>query len=287
MDDKQKMKVVILTGLSGAGKTNAGDWFEDAGYYCVDNLPPILIDSFLELAKTSRKKIDRAAFIVDVRGGAFFDDLRDCIIRLRADEQIDCSVLFIEASASTLVKRFSETRRSHPLAKGSTTRAVIQQERERLSEIRAMADHIIDTTGMKVSELKEEIGKVFSSGAASFVINVMSFGYKHGIPDEADLVFDMRFIPNPYYVASLKKLSGNNKKVASFVLRQDITKAYITDMLALLEKLIPAYVKEGKYHLNIAFGCTGGRHRSVAMANEMTRLLRERGYRLTLEHRDL
>ena len=286
--ENEKIHVVILTGLSGAGKTNAVDWFEDRGYYCVDNMPPSLIGDFINMASGSKNKMAHAAFVVDVRGGEFFDDLKECVRELRNREDLDCKVLFIEASDRTLVKRYNETRRNHPLAKGPTTRDVILTEREMLKEVRDMSDFIIDTTNMKVSDLQVEIGRLFSEGGAnSFAINIRSFGYKRGIPTEADLVFDMRFIPNPYYKSSLRKLTGNNKKVYNYVFRQPVAEKFIGDILNLLEDLIPNYIKEGKQHLNVAMGCTGGQHRSVAMADRLAMELRERGYRITLEHRDL
>ena len=285
----EKMKVVVVTGLSGAGKTNAMDWFEDRGFYCVDNMPPALIANFIELTKSSKKQIEKAAFVFDARGGAYFSDMKEYINILKSDENIDCRILFIEASERTLIKRFNETRRAHPLATGSTTKEVIAAEREELKEIRDLSDYIIDTTNLKVAELKQEISKIFEegSGKSSFLINIKSFGYKRGIPIEADLVLDMRFIPNPYYLPSLKRLTGNNKKVSSYVLRQKVTQDFIKAELEMLEMLIPAYIKEGKYHLNIAFGCTGGQHRSVATADEVAKELRAKGYRVTLEHRDI
>lgn len=285
----EKMKVVVVTGLSGAGKTNAMDWFEDRGFYCVDNMPPALIANFIELTKSSKKQIEKAAFVFDARGGAYFSDMKEYINLLKSDENIDCRILFIEASERTLIKRFNETRRAHPLATGSTTKEVIAAEREELKEIRDLSDYIIDTTNLKVAELKQEISKIFEegSGKSSFLINIKSFGYKRGIPIEADLVLDMRFIPNPYYLPSLKRLTGNNKKVSSYVLRQKVTQDFIKAELEMLEMLIPAYIKEGKYHLNIAFGCTGGQHRSVAMADIISKELRAKGYRVTLEHRDI
>lgn len=285
----EKMKVVVVTGLSGAGKTNAMDWFEDRGFYCVDNMPPALIANFIELTKSSKKQIEKAAFVFDARGGAYFSDMKEYINLLKSDENIDCRILFIEASERTLIKRFNETRRVHPLATGSTTKEVIAAEREELKEIRDLSDYIIDTTNLKVAELKQEISKIFEegSGKSSFLINIKSFGYKRGIPIEADLVLDMRFIPNPYYLPSLKRLTGNNKKVSSYVLRQKVTQDFIKAELEMLEMLIPAYIKEGKYHLNIAFGCTGGQHRSVATADEVAKELRAKGYRVTLEHRDI
>ena len=287
IEEKSPIKVVILTGLSGAGKTNAVNWFEDEGYYCVDNMPPTLIHSFLELTKTSTQRIDKAAFVVDIRGGEFFDDLRDCIITMRADQEIDLKVLFIEASAATLVKRFNETRRNHPLAKGATTKAVIQREIDQLKEIRDMADFIVDTSGLKVAQLRTEIGSMFSGGESGFAINIMTFGYKHGMPADADMVFDVRFIPNPYYVESLKRFSGKNKKVSDYVLKQDISQKFIKELQDMVDLIVPGYLKEGKYHINMAFGCTGGRHRSVAMAEHMAKVFKLQGYRVSLEHRDI
>ncbi len=285
----EKMNVVIITGMSGAGKTNAADWFEDQGYYCVDNMPPALIKNFIELTVFSNKQIKKAAFVVDVRGGEFFTDLSQCLDDLEKSDTIDCKVLFIEASDETLIKRYNETRRNHPLSAGSTTREVIEKEREKLAELRQRADFIIDTTNMKVAGFKLEMEKLFvgMEMESSFAVNITSFGYKHGIPMEADLVFDMRFIPNPYYVPSLKKLTGNNKKVSQYVMRQEISQKFISQLRELINTIVPCYVREGKYHLNIAFGCTGGQHRSVAMANRMAEIFREDGYRVTLGHRDL
>ena len=285
----EKMNVVIITGMSGAGKTNAADWFEDQGYYCVDNMPPALIKNFIELTVFSNKQIKKAAFVVDVRGGEFFTDLSQCLDDLEKSDAIDCKVLFIEASDETLIKRYNETRRNHPLSAGSTTREVIEKEREKLAELRQRADFIIDTTNMKVAGFKLEMEKLFvgMEMESSFAVNITSFGYKHGIPMEADLVFDMRFIPNPYYVPSLKKLTGNNKKVSQYVMRQEISQKFISQLRELINTIVPCYVREGKYHLNNAFGCTGGQHRSVAMANRMAEIFREDGYRVTLGHRDL
>lgn len=284
------LKTVIVTGLSGAGKTNAIDWFEDRGYYCVDNMPPALIDDFVRLTASSKKKIDKAAFVADMRGEGFFSDLLFFIDKLRKDEKIECKVLFIEASVDTLIKRYNETRRSHPMAAGSTGREVIEKERNALADVRNTADYIIDTTGMKVADLKNEIERLFGDGKGetSFAVNIMSFGFKKGIPAEADMILDMRFIPNPYYVKSLKDLTGNNKKVYNYVMKHDVTKDFADDLEAMLMKMIPAYMKEGKYHLNIAFGCTGGQHRSVVMARCVhERLSGKEGVRLTLVHRDI
>ncbi|MDD6043016.1 MAG: RNase adapter RapZ [Eubacteriaceae bacterium] len=283
------MKIVIVTGLSGAGKTHAADWFEDHGFYCVDNMPPSLIMNFVELASLSKSKIEKAAFVVDIRGGSFFKDLSDCIVKLRNMEDVDFKILFIEASDATLIKRYNETRRNHPLTTGATTAAIIQRERESLAELRANADYIIDTTHVKVAGLNQELQRIFDNGESesNFIINIASFGYKYGIPAEADLVFDMRFIPNPYYVPSLKKLTGNNKRVAHYVMKQKVTGVFVAQLHDMINGMIPYYIKEGKYHLNIAFGCTGGQHRSVATANKMAEIFKEDGYRVTVEHRQL
>ena len=267
------MEVVMITGLSGAGKTKAADWFEDKGYYCIDNMPPALIKNFIDLAMTGKRKIQKAAFVVDIRGGQFFGDLKETIISLEDDINIDFKILFIEASDEALIRRFNEARRTHPLAASLMTREAIQIEREELAELRSHANYVIDTSSLKVAEMNSELDKLFGSKTkkASFVLNLMSFGYKHGMPAEADWVIDVRFIPNPYYVSSLKKLTGNNKKVAQYVMKQDITKEFVNRFHEIIARLLPCYVKEGKYSLTIAFGCTGGQHRSVALANEFYR----------------
>lgn len=282
------MEVVIITGLSGAGKTKAADWFEDKGYYCIDNMPPALIKNFIDLAMAGNRKIDKAAFVVDIRGGEFFDDLKEIMIALEMDPNVDFKILFIEASDAALIRRFNEARRAHPLS-ASITREVIDDEREKLEELRKRAHFVIDTSTLKVAEMNSELDKLFAAKTKNdtFVLKFMSFGYKHGIPAEADWVLDVRFIPNPYYVPSLKKLTGNNKKVSQYVLKQDVTKAFATRLQEVLVRLMPSYVKEGKYSLTIAFGCTGGQHRSVTLANEFYRIFTQEGYRVTLEHREL
>ncbi len=283
------MEVVIITGLSGAGKTKATDWFEDKGYYCIDNMPPALIGNFLQLAMSGSREVKKAAFVVDIRGGIFFDDLKASVKELENDESIDFKILFIEASNEALVRRYSEARRNHPLAVGATTKEVIEKERKMLAELRQHADFVLDTTTLKISQMYSELDKLFTDGKReeSFVVNIMSFGYKQGIPLEADWVIDVRFIPNPFYVATLKSLTGNNKKVANYVMKQPIAKEFLEGQSNLLKKLIPCYINEGKYSLTVAFGCTGGQHRSVAMANAMQEIFCQEGRRVTLEHRDL
>ena len=283
------MDVVIVTGLSGAGKTKAIEWFEDRGYYCIDNIPPTLIKNFMELSISGNKKIKKAAFGIDVRGGDFLADSRRVIDILKADESINLKTLFIEASNEALIRRYKETRRMHPLSNQPITNAVIEEEKSKLSDLRTEANYVIDTSRMKVADFNAEMSKIFEAGDAgrTFVLNVMSFGYKKGIPMEVDWVVDARFIPNPYYVPSLKKLTGNNKKVKAFVLRKDVTKEFLNRYTELIRKEIPNYIKEGKYSLTIAIGCTGGQHRSVVLANEIARIFREEGRRVTLEHREL
>ena len=283
------MDVVIVTGLSGAGKTKTIEWFEDRGYYCIDNIPPTLIKNFLDLSMSGSKKIKKAAFGIDVRGGDFLADSKMVIEALEADENVSLKTVFIEASNEALIRRYKETRRMHPLTNGPITDAIIEEEKTKLSELRKEANYIIDTSRMKVADLNAEMSKIFESGGAAktFVLNVMSFGYKRGLPPETDWIVDARFIPNPYYVPSLKKLTGNNKKVANYVMRQDVTKEFLNRFTELVRKTIPNYIKEGKYSLTIAVGCTGGQHRSVVLANEIARIFTEEGRRVTLEHRDL
>lgn len=281
------MKAIIVTGLSGAGKTQAIDCLEDMGYYCIDNMPPALIKSFIDLTATG-KGIDKAAFVIDVRGGSLFDDLKESLEELKKDN-IDYKILYLEADDRTLLRRYNETRRQHPLSEGGQVMNGLKKEREMLSELRKQADFIIDTSRMKSAQLWAEIKHLLTSEEShkTFMINVMSFGYKRGTPMGADLVFDMRFIPNPYYVKSLRPLTGNNAKVSKYVLKHQVTQDFLEKALDMIEMLIPFYVNEGKYSLNIAIGCTGGHHRSVAVANELNKRLQELGRRTTLTHRDL
>jgi UPF0042 nucleotide-binding protein len=213
------MDVIIVTGLSGAGKSQAINCIEDLGYYCIDNIPPALIKDFMDLIMRDRVMIDKAAFVVDIRGGEFFDDLKVTLSELK-NIGMKFKVMFLEASDEVLIRRFNETRRTHPLAYAGNTLKGINKERKRLEEIRKIADYVIDTSNMKTAQLSEEIKKLLKTGEgeANFTISIQSFGYKNGIPLDADMVFDMRFIPNPFYIKSMKKLTGNNKKVRSILL---------------------------------------------------------------------
>lgn len=279
------MELIIVTGLSGAGKSNALNCLEDMGYYCIDNMPPALIGSFIDLAKTNKLNVDKAAICIDSRSG---EGYRGFDQQLNKYHDTDYKIMFLEASDETLIRRFNETRRNHPL-NVSSVKDGIRKERAFLAKARSISNYVIDTSNMKTAKLKEVIKDIVMKGEEkqTFIINIQSFGYKHGMPLDADMVFDMRFIPNPYYVPSLKELTGNSMKVKNYVLRQQVTVEFMEKIVPLLEETIPAYMQEGKYHLNIACGCTGGHHRSVASANELARIFREKGYRITLAHRDL
>lgn len=281
------MKVIIVTGLSGAGKTQAIDCLEDMGYYCIDNMPPALIKSFIDLSAEG-KGIDKAAFVIDVRGGRLFDDLKESLDEM-SKEEIDYKILYLEAADKTLLRRYNETRRVHPLSEGGSVELGLKKEREMLSELRKHADFIVDTSNMKSAQLWEEIKNLLTSdeNQKTFLINIRSFGYKRGTPMSANLVFDVRFIPNPYYVKSLRPLTGNNAKVSKYVLKQQIAQDFLEKAVDMIDMLIPFYMKEGKYSLSIAIGCTGGQHRSVAIANELNKRLQAMGKRTTLEHREL
>lgn len=281
------MKIIIVTGLSGAGKTHAMDCLEDMGYYAIDNMPPTLIKNFIDMAM-SGKGIEKAAFGIDVRGGILFDDFKTTLDVLK-QEEIDYKILYLEATDRVLARRYNETRRDHPMAEGETATKGIKRERKKLESIRHEADYIIDTSNLKTSQLAAEIEGIVASGEdeRAFVVRVMSFGYKNGMPISADMVFDARFIPNPFYVKSLKELTGNNSKVSKYVFKHDVAQQFMDSVTKMINKLIPYYINEGKYSLNVCFGCTGGRHRSVALANELMQRLSELGIRTTVSHRDL
>ena len=283
------MKVVIITGMSGAGRSRAADWFEDQGYYCVDNMPPALIGSFLEMASADSGRVDKVAFVTDLRCGSFFDDLSQTIDRLREREDIELTVIFIEASPAEIVRRFNEVRRSHPLTGGEASLDVIEKEGLQLKPIRKKADFILDTTNLKVAEMYSELDRMIfgGRGSSNFAVNISSFGFKYGIPSEADVMFDVRFLPNPYYVPSLKKLTGNNRKVRDYIFRSELADKFVASVHDLLMEMAGGYMNEGKYHLNIAFGCTGGHHRSVAIANAVAEEFKKDGLRVRVKHRDL
>jgi len=281
------MKIIIVTGLSGAGKTHAMDVLEDMGYYCIDNMPPSLIKNFMDMAATN-KEIDKAAFGIDVRGGSLFNDLKDAVSYMKK-ENVDYKILFFEATDRVLARRYSETRREHPLAHGEAVMKGIQREKERLGALRSEADAIIDTSNFNNAQLAAEISNIVSTGSddRTFTVNIMSFGYKHGMPISADMVFDTIFLPNPFYVEELKNLTGNDVAVRSYVMGHEIARLFAEEVRGMIEVLIPFFKKEGKFSLSVCFGCTGGHHRSVTLANVLNERLTAKGIRTTLEHRDL
>lgn len=279
--------LIIVTGLSGAGKTQTVNSLEDMGYYCIDNLPPALMGDFLKLISRDNRQQVKAAFVIDIRGGEFFDDLISGLDALDK-ENISYKILFLEASDQTLIRRFKETRRQHPMRLVGTLTEGITSERKKLEEIRQRAHWIIDTSNLKTAQLSNEIRELLSgNGEQTFGLTIMSFGFKNGIPLEVDTVFDLRFLPNPFYLDSLKKMTGNNKKVRDYVLRFPEANQFLDSVFALVRLLIPGYVREGKTSLVVAFGCTGGQHRSVVMANEFSKLCRADGRHVLTIHRDL
>lgn len=282
------MEIILITGMSGAGKSQAVRCLEDQGYYCIDNMPAALVMNFIHLAAGQAENLEKVALVADIRGEEVFGGLDEVIKTLRASE-FQFKIIFLEASDRVLVQRFNETRRVHPTTRRTATEEAIAQEREYLKGIRSQADFIIDTSNMNNYKLKEELLSILNEKGMeeTFTINVMSFGFKHGLPITADMVFDMRFIPNPYYVPSLRHASGNNMRVRKYVMRHLVSQMFVKNLNKLINDIIPHYMKEGKYNLNIAFGCTGGRHRSVAMANEMAELFTKQGRQVTLTHRDI
>lgn len=280
-------ELVIITGMSGAGKTVAVQSFEDLGYYCVDNLPPELLTTFLALMKDSEKKITRVAVVMDLRGREFFDSLIEALDVLLQEEEVIPRILFLDADDATLVRRYKESRRSHPLAPHGLPLEGIQQERELLSELKGRAKTVVNTTKLKPRELRERLATEFSNlSSPTFSINVMSFGFKHGLPIDADLVFDVRFLKNPYYVEELRHKTGLQTEVSSYVLATEETQQLITKLTDLFTFMIPQYKDEGKSQLVIAFGCTGGQHRSVTLAEYFGKFLGNTEHAV-ITHRDI
>lgn len=286
-EKEQETKLVVITGMSGAGKTVAIQSFEDLGYYCVDNLPPTLLPKFLELMKDSTNNIHKVALVMDLRGREFFDSLFESLDTLSDENWIKEHILFLDAKDEQLVSRYKETRRSHPLAVGGLPLKGIQQERKIMDELRGRAQRIIDTTNLKPKELREKILKAYTEEQQEiFSVNMLSFGFKYGIPIDADLVFDVRFLPNPHYVAHLQPLTGLNPDVATYVFKWSDTQKFNEKVLDLLEFMLPQYKKEGKSQLVVAIGCTGGQHRSVALAEYFSKQLSPH-YITHVSHRDI
>lgn len=287
MATRQNTQLVVVTGMSGAGKTQAIRCLEDMGYFCVDNLPPMLIPKFTELLEEAADRLDKVAVVMDIRGGEFFGNLQDALSFL--DQRgYKYELLFLEASSETLVRRFKETRRRHPLAMKGGILDGILEERYLLEPLRGRASKIIDTSDLTPKQLKEQLKELFGNDKDyKLVVTVVSFGYKYGIPLDADLVMDVRFLPNPYYVKELKDLSGEDKKVQDYVMASPETNIFIERFGKMLKDLVPYYIREGKSHLVIAIGCTGGQHRSVALANKLKTILDNPDYKIIIIHRDI
>lgn len=281
------MKFVVVTGMSGAGKRTAMKMLEDVGFYCVDNLPAALISTFVELITLPKSEITKVALGLDVRSDRSFQEINKTLVSMK-ESGLAYEILFMDASDEILIKRYKESRRIHPI-EGSSIEESIRSEREILKEIRRQSDYVIDTSSLLTRELKEELDRIFIKNEAynSLMVQIMSFGFKNGIPLEADLVFDVRFLPNPFYIDELKAKTGNDKEVREYVMDFPEAEEFLSRLTDMLEFLIPNYIKEGKYRLVVCIGCTGGKHRSVTLANALYEKMKDRGnYGLTLLHRD-
>jgi UPF0042 nucleotide-binding protein len=283
-------RFVVLTGLSGSGKSQAIRALEDLGYFCVDNLPVTLLPMLAELTLRAGSEIARAAVVVDVREGSLLKDFPTIYRKLKAMRGLNPVLIFLESVEGTLVRRFSETRRPHPLAPTRSAIEGIREERKAMKSIRRLADHVVDTSNMTVHELRQVFTSVASGRAPGtrLVVTILSFGFKHGIPVDADLLFDVRFLPNPHFVPTLRPHTGRDREVRRYLDRSEATADFLRHTLNLLKFLVPQYVKEGKTYLTIGIGCTGGRHRSVAMAEELKKGLGGiEGIQLRVKHRDI
>ena len=280
-------RLVVISGLSGAGRTEAMRVFEDLGYFCVDNLPPNLATKFAELVQKS-PEVQGAALVMDVRGGVFFQDL-EATLKSFDDSNISYQVLFLEADEETLIHRYKQSRRRHPLESQGRLVEALRREKEAMGALRGMADVVIDTSGLSALQLRQRISDIFrlEGSATSFQVRLVSFGFKYGLPKDADLVFDVRFLPNPYYVDGLRDLTGNDPVVRDYVLRFPLAKETQVRLQSLLEFLMPQFQQEGKPQVTVAVGCTGGQHRSVVFANQLGSFLEGKGFIVAIEHRDL
>ncbi|MDA9462589.1 hypothetical protein B835_2544 [Enterococcus mundtii 3F] len=279
------LELVIITGMSGAGKTVAIQSFEDMGYFCIDNMPPTLIPKFWELIKESGK-VTKMALGVDLRSRAFFEEIQSMLIEIENTNFIDTSVLFLDASDEELVARYKETRRTHPMAMDGLVTEGIRKERAILNDIKAQASVIVDTTTLTPRQLREKINQTFKTkDDQGFRIEFVSFGFKYGLPIDSDIVMDVRFLPNPHYIADLRPLTGKDKPVYDYVMSFDETELFYLKFLDLLKTVMPGYIKEGKSSLTVAIGCTGGQHRSVALTERLSQALSE-SYKVNVTHRD-
>ena len=283
------MRFVVVTGMSGGGKSTALRMLEDAGFYCVDNLPVPLIEKFVELIAMPGSEVTKVALGLDVRADQPFGDAQKILEKLR-ENGYNFEILFMEAGDKVLLKRYKETRRMHPLSQDGRVEDGIRKERAILDDIKGKSDYVIDTSNLLTRELKEEINRIFVQNEEynSLMVTILSFGFKHGIPADADLVFDVRFLPNPFYIEELKYKTGNDKEVQDYVMSFTEAEIFVDKLTDMIEFLIPNYVKEGKYQLVIGIGCTGGKHRSVTLANKLYGRLKNKGnYGLKIAHRDV
>ncbi|TGE36666.1 RNase adapter RapZ [Desulfosporosinus fructosivorans] len=285
--DKKGVELIVITGLSGAGRTQAMQSLEDQGFFCVDNLPPSFLVKFAELCAQSRGKVSKAAIVCDLRGGEFFESLSEALGNLEK-EGFHLEVLFLDASDETLIRRYKESRRRHPLSPHGRVLDGIQAERQQLEELRIRADNIIDTSNLSSQELRCKVAELFckAQGLGQMAVSVISFGFKYGSPMDADLVMDVRFLPNPFYIQELRPLTGEHALVQDYVFGNPMAQEFMEKYLALLEFILPNYVQEGKNHLVIGIGCTGGQHRSVAIAERVGQFLKDRNYDVKVKHRD-
>ena len=282
------LQVIIITGLSGSGKSTALRALEDIGFFCVDNLPIVLLPKFLSITLQSSPQIKQVAMVMDLRQKSFLEKYQRIFEHLK-EKGYRIEILFLEASEESLLRRFSETRRIHPLSETGSIMEGIQMEVEKLSTLRQMADKVIDTTSINVHQLKDTIQRQFLSSASEkrMIVNVMSFGYRYGLPADADVAIDVRFLPNPYYVEDIKNYDGHHPAVETYVLDNSESKEFVRQAIGMLNFLVPLYEKEGKVRLNIALGCTGGKHRSVVIANQLSSYLQAMKYIVYTSHRDI
>jgi len=283
----KNLRIVIITGLSGSGKSTALRALEDTGFFCVDNLPVVLLPKFLEINADASSEITKVALVMDLREKGFLEKCPAIFTHLR-DQGYQIEILFLDSSDDVLIQRFRETRRTHPLSERGSISEGIDREREKFAELRKSANKVIDTSTYNVHQLKQVVQQHYTTSSTSkkMVINVTSFGYKYGLPD-ADIILDVRFLPNPYFVEDLKTLNGNDRRVRSYVLGWQESKSFLRKLFNMMEFLIPNYEKEGKAYLSIALGCTGGKHRSVVMLNRLGEHLGKQGYIVNVHHRDV
>ena len=280
-------RIVIVTGMSGGGKTQACRYLEDLGYFCVDNLPPVFIPKFVELCAHGDSHVKKVVFVVDTRSREFFDDLVAVLEDMNKND-LSYEMLFMDATDEVIINRYKESRRRHPMAPSSRISDGVIKERSRLETVRSKATYIIDTSNLSKADLKEKIVRLFGNKEGEQMnINILSFGFKFGMPLDADMVLDVRFLPNPFYIDTLKHKSGAVKEVAEYIESKSVTQEFLKKLVPLIDFLVPQYVREGKSQLVIAIGCTGGMHRSVYIAKFIFKLLKKKGYLVKLEHRDL